>query len=189
MQFIVTATGTSTVLEFGFRNDPYYFGLDDITVSAISAPPLLLSSAGFSTNGGFQIAVYGQIGQVYTLQASTNLVNWVSILNFTCTNLPTYVVDATAKNYKQRFYRVAQGNLIPSGPIVLGFGLPQPWTTNGLSLILQGPMGSNYLIQASTDLLIWLPITNFLNANSPLYFNDPQAGNYKQRFYRAVLTP
>ena len=77
MQFIVAAIGTNTVLKFGFRNDPIYFGLDDISVSAISAPPLLLSSAGFSTNGGFQLYVYGQIGQAYTLQASTNLVNWV----------------------------------------------------------------------------------------------------------------
>jgi hypothetical protein len=55
--------------------------------------------------------------------------------------------------------------------------------------MLQGPIGSNCLIQAATDLLIWLPITNFVNANSPLYFNDPQAGNYKQRFYRAVTMP
>ena len=190
IQFTVSATGSNTVLEFGFRNDPGYFGLDDISVSEISAPSVRLSSAGFSTNGGFQLYVYGQIGQAYTLQASTNLVNWVSLFNFTCTNSPMYVVDPAAKYYSQRFYRLAQGALsIPASPVVLGFGLPQPWTTNGLSLILQGPMGSNYMIQASTDLLIWLPITNFLNANSPLYFNDPQAGNYKQRFYRAVLTP
>jgi hypothetical protein len=190
MQFIVTATGVSTGLEFGFRNDPGYFGLDDIGFGAISAPPLRLSGAGFSTNGGFQLAVNGQIGQAYTLQASTNLVDWVSILNFTCTNSPMYVVDSPAKNYGRRFYRLAQGTLlVPVSPIVLGFGLPPLWTTNGLSLMLQGPAGSNYTIQTSADLLIWLPITNFMNANSPLYFYDPQAKNYKQRFYRAVTAP
>jgi Immunoglobulin I-set domain len=32
MQFVLTAEGTSTLLTFGFRNDPGYFGLDDISV-------------------------------------------------------------------------------------------------------------------------------------------------------------
>jgi hypothetical protein len=106
MQFIVTATETNTVLEFGFRKDPGYFGLDDISVSEISGPPILLSSAGFSTNGEFQLCVYGQIGRAYTLQASTNLMNWVSLFDFTCTNSPMNVVDPVPQNFSQRFYRV-----------------------------------------------------------------------------------
>ncbi len=32
IQFVVTATGPSTVLEFGFRDDPAYLGLDDVSV-------------------------------------------------------------------------------------------------------------------------------------------------------------
>jgi hypothetical protein len=106
MQFIVTATEMNTVLEFGFRKDPGYFGLDDISVSEISGPPILLSSAGFSTNGEFQLCVYGQIGRAYTLQASTNLMNWVSLFDFTCTNSPMNVVDPVPQNFSQRFYRV-----------------------------------------------------------------------------------
>jgi PKD repeat protein len=108
LQFTVSATGAGTALEFGFRNDPIYFGLDDISVTTISPVSLLLSSGGFSTNGGFQLSIYGQIGQPYTLQASTNLVDWLSILNFTCTNSPMSVMDPAAKNYNHRFYRVAQ---------------------------------------------------------------------------------
>jgi len=57
---------------------------------------------------------------------------------------------------------------------------------NGLSLMLQGPVGANYMIQASTDLLSWLPITNFVSTNSPVYFTDPTAKNYNRRFYRAA---
>ena len=33
--FAVTATNTSMVLQFGFRNDPYCFGLDDISVTPL----------------------------------------------------------------------------------------------------------------------------------------------------------
>jgi len=31
-QFVVTATGTNSVLTFGFRNDPVYLGFDDVSV-------------------------------------------------------------------------------------------------------------------------------------------------------------
>ena len=162
--------------------------LDDVQV--IFTPPLQLAAAGYSAGNTFQLAVYGQIGQECTLQASTNLVNWVSILNFTCTNSPMYVADPAARNYSRRYYRLAEGTLpVPLSPIVLGFGLSQPWGTNGLSLMLQGPVGNNYTIQASTNLVNWFPVTNFANANSPLYFIDPQAKTYKQRFYRAVTAP
>jgi hypothetical protein len=61
------------------------------------------------------------------------------------------------------------------------------FSTNGLSLTLQGPIGFNYLVLTSTNLLTWLPITNFVNTNSSLHFTDPQTNGYKQRFYRAMI--
>jgi hypothetical protein len=46
------------------------------------------------------------------------------------------------------------------------------------------------LIQASTDLLKWLPIaTNFSAPNSLLDFTDIAARNFQRRFYRAVVAP
>lgn len=62
----------------------------------------------------FEMEVFGEIGRSYTLEASINLVNWVSVLNFTCTGSPTQIVDATAKNLGWRFYRITQ--LPPSVP-------------------------------------------------------------------------
>jgi hypothetical protein len=85
------------------------YGSTVFTLSRSSGPPTLGfgSTPAWGTNG-FRFAVDGQIGQAYILQASTNLVNWVPILNFTCTNSPTYVADPAAKNFIWRFYRVAQ---------------------------------------------------------------------------------
>jgi hypothetical protein len=45
------------------------------------------------------------------------------------------------------------------------------------------------VMQASTNLVHWMPLaTNLLGAD-PFYFSDPASTNYPQRFYRAVLAP
>jgi hypothetical protein len=175
--------------------DPYNWLYESTKTNNLSAPvpgaavlpsqnPRLAGS-GFTTNGGFRLAVYGQQGQAYTLQASTNLVNWVSLATFTCTNAPTYVVDSAAKNYSRRFYRIVQGGL--PIPITLGLGSPAPLSARGLYLMVEGASGSSVTIQASTNLVNWQAITNFVSSASPAYFYDPGATNYSRRFYRAKL--
>jgi hypothetical protein len=46
LQFMVTATAASTVLQFGFQDDPAYLALDDVTVTAftnVASPPIILT--------------------------------------------------------------------------------------------------------------------------------------------------
>ena len=71
-------------------------------------------------------------------------------------------------------------------PPVLGTGTAPPLTTNGFNLMLQGPMGSNYVIQASGDLFNWQTFTNFSSTSWLTYFNDPVATNFPHRFYRVT---
>ena len=73
----------------------------------------------------------------------------------------------------------------PSGGM-LGLGSAQSLATNGFALTFQGIVGSNYLIQGSTDLTNWVPVTNFLSTNSTMYLLDAEATNFTTRFYRAV---
>jgi hypothetical protein len=77
--------------------------------------------------------------------------------------------------------------IVPLAPVMLGFGPTPIFTANGLNLMLQGPISSNYLVEASSDLVNWSPTLYFSSTNSPFYFNDPTATNYTQRFYRAIL--
>ena len=57
-------------------------------------------------------------------------------------------------------------------------------------LRLAGVPSQTCLIQASSDLLKWLPIaTNFSAPNGFLDYTDIAAGNFQRRFYRAVITP
>ena len=52
LQFTVTATGASAVLQFGFEDDPAYLGLDDVTVMAytnVASPPIILTQPSSQT--------------------------------------------------------------------------------------------------------------------------------------------
>jgi hypothetical protein len=70
LQFNVSATGTNTVLEFGFRDDPSFLGLDDISVY-----PAQPGIAGVSVTGSNLVldAINGQSGHTYIVLTSTNL--------------------------------------------------------------------------------------------------------------------
>ena len=41
LQFIVLATSSNTVLQFGFLNDTAYFGLDDVSLNTSPSPPII----------------------------------------------------------------------------------------------------------------------------------------------------
>jgi hypothetical protein len=66
-------------------------------------------------------------------------------------------------------------------------------TSNGVILSLGGASGSTYVLESTGDLFPpggWQPIaTNTLGTNGVWQFDDPQATNFPQRFYRLKLAP
>jgi photosystem II stability/assembly factor-like uncharacterized protein len=105
LQFIVTATNSSTVLQFGEYNDAWYFGLDDVSVLPI---PPTVSQAVSVTNHQFQLSWNAVTGLVYQVQYKTNLLstNWLNLGSpITATNSALTTTDATGPD-PQRFYRI-----------------------------------------------------------------------------------
>jgi outer membrane protein assembly factor BamB len=47
-----------------------------------------------------------ETGRTYAVEASTNLLNWTALTNFVSASLTNVVVDATAGNFRARFYRL-----------------------------------------------------------------------------------
>ena len=117
--YVQTTTATLPVVPIG----NYYLILDvdmaqqvfevDYDNNTLAVPVTLmrqnlapvLSGAVYLSDGRFQLAFSGAIGTNYTIQASTNLVDWVPVLHFTCTNSPVLFRDTAATNYTHRFYR------------------------------------------------------------------------------------
>jgi hypothetical protein len=50
---------------------------------------------------------------------------------------------------------------------------------------LTGPAGQAVVVEASTDLVSWLPLWTNIFMVGPLQFSDPDSGSYSERFYRA----
>jgi uncharacterized repeat protein (TIGR03803 family) len=112
-QYAVVATGTSTVLEFGARDDQSYLGLDDISVTPVSVVPAQPGVASLSLSGADLVfnAINGQSGATYYVLMSTNLAlpasQWARVAtnvlsasgNFTMT-----ATNAVTPSAVQRFY-------------------------------------------------------------------------------------
>ena len=82
-----------------------------------------------------------------------------------------------------------------STPVVQSFAVAPPDNTlvglgfqnRSFQMAFYGMTGSNYMVQASSNLLDWQPFTNFIITVSPYNFTDPSATNFDKRFYRATL--
>jgi hypothetical protein len=107
LQFIVTATNAASVLQIGGRDDDYYLGLDDVSLSPI--PPAALQSSLAANTSGVTFSWNAVTGLVYQVQYSTNLFapNWVTLQNITATNTAISFTDSNSvSSQPQKFYRL-----------------------------------------------------------------------------------
>jgi hypothetical protein len=104
-QFVVVATGNSTVLQFGFRNDSTLFGLDDVSVTPIPGPVFQSVTRTNSTIGLTWSTVSGLVYQVqYT--ASLAPTNWTNLGGTMTASGGTLSASDAIGTATQRFYRV-----------------------------------------------------------------------------------
>ena len=176
----VHAAGDGAVFDLDPENNEIH---QSFTLNVTAPPAVRIDGWHLLPGGVFGLVVYGAPGTNYQLQASSDLVNWMRVLDFVCAEGPTALYDLEGGNCQQRFYRVAP--LTEAPQLQLAFG-PKWWSSTMISLKLDGPLGGSYRIESSPDLLNWTTLTN-LNANVvPLYFLDATATSQQQRFYRAL---
>jgi hypothetical protein len=103
-QFIVTAPGTNTTLQFGFRDDPAYLGLDEVTVQPFPAPIFISEK---ESAGSIVFTYTSMPGFQYQVQYSLDLKTWANL------GPSEYASGYTSTGSDQigpdphRFYRVA----------------------------------------------------------------------------------
>ncbi len=109
IQLSVTATADTAVLQFGYRNDTAYFGLDDISVTLVQ--PLGIASFGLS---GMNLVVNGSGGlsnRTYFVLMGTNIAEPLDQWTPVATNMPGIngnfsitATNAVNPNDPQQFY-------------------------------------------------------------------------------------
>jgi len=78
----------------------------NVTVNPIA--PVTLNAISYVSNH-FTLRINGFVGPDYTLQASTNLVNWAVLSSSTPLSMPVTNVDNNAVASTNHFYRVLLG--------------------------------------------------------------------------------
>lgn len=106
--------------------------------------------------------------------------NVLSIPGFQLANQGTYTVVISNA-----------AGVVTSAPAVLLLDVPPAFTSIGVnngafSLQISGAIGTNYVIEGSTDLINWIPLYTNTALTGTLNFTDPNAGTTINRFYRGI---
>ncbi|HUE36858.1 MAG TPA: hypothetical protein VMO20_05660, partial [Candidatus Acidoferrum sp.] len=106
LKFVVTATGSSTVIQFGFRDDSSYLGLDDVSVIPLTAPAFKSVTA---SSGSVNLTWSAIPGLTYQLQYSSNLAQnaWSNLGSPITAVGGTISTTDPSPSGPQRFYRIA----------------------------------------------------------------------------------
>jgi hypothetical protein len=188
----VFVPANSTLRARGFVTGGYHNGCSYLVESTLLLseilPVIIVNDGSFgicSNQFGFNVRAIP--GQAVVIEASTDLMNWVSIQ----TNVVTasgffYFTDPESGLFPRRFYRARlYTGLLPPPTIradgAMGFQAGQ------FGFDLTGIAGQAVVIEASTNLLNWAAISTNTLGSSPLYFNDPASTTVPVRFYRARL--
>jgi hypothetical protein len=128
----------------------------------------------------------GNAGVVYTIQASSDLVNWQSIGTTTAgANGVFNFQDSNAGNFPSRFYRVVLEVTSPNKVTITSIVLID---INHALITGTGGAGVIYTIQASSDLVNWQSIGNVTTGTNGVFnFQDANIAIFSSRFYRIVL--
>jgi hypothetical protein len=180
----------------------------------VITPPILLpsvlSSGGSVTNGGIAV-ITTTITTLTTLRGaawycngqlvpasksaltSSNLliVSTLTLQNVSAINAGSYTLRATnltgASVSSAAIVVVADlVNTVVSNTVSF-VSSATGMTSNGFKLQLSGPTGSNVVVEASSDLRTWVPISTNTFSSGAVSFTDTAAKNHLFRYYRSHL--
>jgi len=135
--FRVSATGASTVLQFGFRNDSYYFGFDDVSVIPIYPPSISTQPANQAVvtggNAAFTVTAGGAPPLVYQWRKSgTNISNGGNISGAT-TNILTFTAATTNNSGNYTVVITNAYGSVTSSVATLTIAVPPSITSSSLT--------------------------------------------------------
>jgi hypothetical protein len=152
-------------------------------------PPPTLSPAGGTFQGMVSITIEAPTNGVtlyYTLDGSLPTTNSTLYTGpFNLTNSATVSANAWEVGYINSVVGTALFTILPNAYFTGGGGF-----TNGIfQMSVAGPVGSNYVLQVSTNLTQWNSLSTNTSTTSPFILTDPNTPSLSERFYRVLQEP
>ena len=150
--------------------------------SALQNVTLAWGSSSSGDVAGYNI-YYGGANGSYT-----NMISVGNVTNVTVTGLldgTTYYFAAKTVNASgtESGFSNQTSYAVPTAAASLNAAMHE---NNRLAFTVNGVAGYQYVVEASTDMVNWVPLeTN----TAPFSFSDPNAGRFDHRFYRSVYLP
>lgn len=157
----------------------YHAGTDPLRFDG-----LRLTAAQFDPQGRFELIIRGALGKTYTLEASTNLLQWMPMTTFLCRYPDQKVQTEFTRTTAQTFFRLRSDINAPSPLLTLLNGPSLP--ANPPFLQIMAPPGGHYSLQVSMNLSNWLEITNYFGRSCTIVFPDATWSGQDRRFYRVL---
>lgn len=115
--------------------------------------------AGNGTSGGFSLRVEPEVGPVFDLEGSTNLVNWTVLTRLTNTSGVVELSETpSARQWGARFYRARSVATGRAASEIVGFvevELPPGFSLVGISLIPPSPRVADLLAGLPVDTVLY----------------------------------
>jgi Pro-kumamolisin, activation domain/Viral BACON domain len=114
LQFTVTATNSGSLLQLGFRDKPWFLGLDDVSVTPAPTPHVLAATV--LNPAAFHFTFSATAGATYQVQCATNLAApvWQNLGGPVVAGGDTLTLsDTNTANFPQKFYRLQLINPAP----------------------------------------------------------------------------
>ena len=119
----------------------------------------------------------------YSSPGATGTLTFKPVKNATGTTTITVTVNDGAKTTQKTFKVTVLATTTLPMPATLA---PAAHASGQFALNITGTSGVKYIVQASTDMVNWVPVqTN----TAPFTYTDTQAGQFSQRFYRSMSAP
>ena len=162
-------------LESPFSNEAVY----TVPLDTSNQPSVL--NPALSSDGQFSFTVSEVAGTPYVIEASTNLVNWEPVFTNVAPFIFTIPVDSQSSGW---FFRANYSAAFD--PNVTLATLTSSGQTNGqFGFVVSGVTGYPYAVEASTNLIDWVTITNSV---SPFTFTAPDVYQFNQEFFAPFIT-
>ena len=121
----------------------------------------------------------------YTLDGSLPTTNSLPYTGpFAVTNSATVSANAWETGYVDSVADTARFVILPG----ISFVSPGGFTNGLFQMTFAGPVGSNYVLQVSTNLTQWTSISSNTTLTTPFVLSDPARAGDSARFYRVLET-